>query len=49
MRGTQEEMDKAARFAEYAEQEAALKRGEPDWLDQVLQDNDEPFLKFDEF
>lgn len=49
VRGTKEDIEKSARLAEYREREEALERGEPDWLDQVMQDNDEPTLVFDEF
>ena len=49
LRGTKEDMEKAARFEEYRQREEALHRGEPDWLDQVMQDNDEPTLQYDEF
>ena len=48
-RGIKEDQEKAERFAEYAEREAAIERGEPDWLDEVLAENDEPTLHFDEF
>ena len=44
-----EEQRKLARYAEYAAREAARKAGEPDWFDEVMQDNDEPTLQYDEF
>ena len=49
LRGTKEDMEKAARFEEFRQREEALHRGEPDWLDEVMQSNDEPTLYFDEF
>ena len=49
IRGTQEDKDRAERFAEYAEREAAIERGEPDWVTELLSDHDEPTLHFDEF
>ena len=44
-----EQQERTARFKEFVEREAALERGEPDWLDEVMQDNDEPTLHFEEF
>ena len=48
-RGIQEDQVKAARFEEFRQREAAQKAGQPDWLDEVMQDNDEPTLQYDEF
>ena len=44
----EEQKRKLARYAEYAAREEARKAGQADWLDTVLQDNDEPTLGFDE-
>ena len=44
-----EQQERTARFREYVEREEALYRGESDWLDEVMQGNDEPTLQYDEF
>ena len=39
-----EQQDRTARFKEFVEREEALHRGEPDWLHEVMESNDEPLL-----
>ena len=43
-RGIKEDQERAARFEEFRQREEALHRGEPDWLNEVMESNDEPFL-----
>ena len=49
VRGVRDDEAKAKRFEEFRQREEALRQGESDWLDQVMADNDEPTLQYDEF
>ena len=44
IRGAKEDQERATRFEEFRQREAALEQGEPDWLNEVMESNDEPFL-----
>ena len=45
----EEEKRKAANYKLFADREAAQKAGQADWLDEMMQGNDEPTLQYDEF
>ena len=48
VRGVRDDEAKAKRFEEFRQREEAIHRGEPDWVTELMQD-DEPTLIYDEF